>query len=303
MALGGGVSNSVVLVEAEADRFVLKQSLAKLRVEQDWYSDRGRIFRESAALQRLALVLSDAVVPKVLFEDRANFLFAMTAAPAHAQTWKEQLLLGDVREHTAGQIGDILGTIIASTWRDAACEAEFGDQTVFDELRIDPYYRTAALHNPDIAPSLHQLIAESSKRRVSLVHGDWSPKNFLVAEGRVIVIDFEVIHYGDPAFDAAFLLNHLLLKSFYRQEWKARYRSAAMAFWTALQLRLPAEANWFEAETIRHLGALMLARVDGKSPAEYITTDDLKAAVRRFARDLIVDPPRTIESVWHRLLD
>ena len=293
----------MVLVEAGAERFVLKQSLAKLRVEQDWYSDRGRIFRESAALQRLAMVLPDEAVPKVLFEDRANFLFAMAAAPAHARTWKEQLLRGDVSADITGQIGKILGTIIASTWRDRACEAEFGDQTVFDELRLDPYYRTAALRNPDIAESLHQLIAESSKRRVCLVHGDWSPKNFLVADGRVMVIDLEVIHYGDPAFDAAFLLNHLLLKSFYRQQWQSRYRSAAMAFWTALQVRLPAQADWFEAATIRHWGALLLARVDGKSPAEYITTGDLKAAVRRFARDLIVDPPRTIESVWHRLLD
>ena len=118
-----------------------------------------------------------------------------------------------------------------------------------------------------------------------------------------MVIDFEVIHYGDPTFDAAFLLNHLLLKGFYAPEWQPRYRSAAMAFWTALHRHLHAEADWFEAETIRHLGALLLARVDGKSPAEYIASIHLKAMVRRFARELIVNSPRAIEAVWDRLLD
>ena len=130
------MSNTVLLVEAGAERFVLKQSLGKLRVEQDWYSDRGRIFRESAALRRLARVLPNGVVPQVLFEDRDNYLFAMTAAPPQSQTWKEQLLRGNVSEAIAEQIGDILGAIIASTWRDSACEAEFGDQRVFDELRF-----------------------------------------------------------------------------------------------------------------------------------------------------------------------
>ncbi len=297
------MSNTVLLVEAGAERFVLKQSLGKLRVEQDWYSDRSRIFRESAALRRLARVLPDGAVPQVLFEDRDNYLFAMTAAPSYSHTWKEQLLHGDVSENIAMKIGEILGAIIASTWRDRACEAEFGDQTVFDELRIDPYYRTAALRNPDLAQQFSELIARSSEGRVCLVHGDWSPKNFLVADDRVMVIDFEVIHYGDPSYDAAFLLNHLLLKSFYREQWRPRYRSAASSFWSALQQRLPAEVDWFELATIQHLGALLLARVDGKSPAEYIATDDLKTTVRRFARDLIVNPPHTIESVWQRLLD
>jgi 5-methylthioribose kinase len=291
------------MVESGTERFVLKQSLGKLRVEQDWYSDRARIFRESAALRRLGKFLPEGVVPQILFEDRDNLFFAMTAAPIHAQTWKEQLLRGDISDDIAKQIGAILGTIIASTWRDPACEAEFGDQTVFDELRIDPYYRTTALQHPDLAGHIRELIAQSGQRRVSLVHGDWSPKNFLVADGRVMVIDFEVIHYGDPAFDAAFLLNHLLLKSFYRREWQPRYRSAAFSFWHALQRHVPAEADWFEPAVIRHLGALLLARVDGKSPAEYITDDNLKESIRRFARELIVSPPDRIEPVWERLLD
>lgn len=298
--LGGGVSNTVLLIEASGERFILKQSLAKLRVEQEWYSDRSRIFRESSALQKLDTMLPPGTVPEVLFEDRENFLFAMTAAPPEAETWKAQLLRGLVNADVAAQAGSILGKMIAASWQTPGFQAEFGDQTVFNELRIDPYYRTTARRHPDLARHFAELIAESDRRRISLVHGDWSPKNFLVSERGVMAIDFEVIHYGDPSFDAAFLLNHLLLKSFYRPQWHALYETAAASFWSTLRHCLPKEAGWFEGATIRHLGALMLARVDGKSPAEYIREEALKQNVRRFARALILDRPASIEGVWSR---
>src|SRR5437868_13879536 len=115
--LGGGVSNTVLLIEASGERFILKQSLAKLRVQDDWYSDRARIFRESSALQKLATMLPPGTVPEVLFEDRDNFLFGMTAAPPEAETWKAQLLRGLVSEHVAKQAGSILGKMIAASWQ------------------------------------------------------------------------------------------------------------------------------------------------------------------------------------------
>ena len=51
--------------------------------------------------------------------------------------------------------------------------------------------------------------------RSVLVHGDFSPKNLLVSGDRLVIIDCEVAWYGDPAFDLAFLLNHLCLKALY----------------------------------------------------------------------------------------
>jgi hypothetical protein len=114
------------------------------------------------------------------------------------------------------------------------------------------------------------------------------------------VIDFEVVHYGDPSFDAAFLLNHLLLKSIHRPEWSGRYAAAAASFWTTLIAALPAGTDWFETSTIAHLGCLHLARVDGKSPAEYIESEPAKERVRRVARSLIVDPPATIAQAFER---
>jgi 5-methylthioribose kinase len=299
--LGGGVSNTVLLVEtATAGRFVLKQALGKLRVEQEWLSDRERIFRESTALCKLTPLLPAGSLPEVLFEDRQNFIFAMSAAPAAAACWKDLLLGGEIRVDTARQVGARLAEIARATWREAEWESEFGDQRIFDQLRIDPYYRAAARRHPDLAPLAMRLIERSGARRVSLTHGDWSPKNFLVHDGGVMAIDFEVIHYGDPTFDAAFLLNHLLLKSFYRPEWAARYQAAAEGFWRTFVSGVPRE-DWIEPATLEHLGWLMLARVDGKSPAEYLRDPALVERVRNFARELIAAPAPSVAEVFQRL--
>jgi 5-methylthioribose kinase len=295
--LGGGVSNTVLLVESDAGRFVLKQALGKLRVEQEWLSDRDRIFRESAALRKLAPLLPAGSLPAVLFEDRENFIFAMSAAASGSVCWKDLLLAGEILPATADRVGTLLAAIVSATWRGAGWESEFGCQTIFDQLRIDPYYRTAARRNPDIEPQAARLIEESAARRVSLTHGDWSPKNFLVDGSDVMAIDFEVVHYGDPSFDSAFLLNHLLLKSFYRPQWAEAYGAAAARFWNAFRVGVPPE-DWIEPATLDHLGWLMLARVDGKSPAEYLRDPALVDRVRRFARQLIVSPPASVVEVF-----
>jgi 5-methylthioribose kinase len=298
--LGGGVSNTVLLVDLDGLRLVLKQSLHKLRVEQDWFSDPDRIFRESAALIRLAPHLPPDSLPEVFFEDRVNRVFAMTAAPPEAETWKALLMRGEVSPEIAATIGRMLAAIWRATWRDAGWEAEFGDQTVFRELRLDPYYRATALRHPDLAGRIENLMQESAARRLALVHGDWSPKNFLVFERSVMAIDFEVIHFGDPSFDTAFLINHLALKSFLQPAHRAAYQAAAACFFDAARQGLPADSTWLEPATLAHLGALMLARVDGKSPVEYLDSG-LQARVRAFARDLILRPPVTIEEVFLHL--
>ena len=299
--LGGGVSNVVLLVESDEKRFILKQALGKLRVEDDWFSDPSRIFRESAALAWAAPRLPEGSVPAILFEDRENFLFAMTAAPAQAETWKSLLLKGEFDARTAEHVARMLAAMASASWRDAESERLFGDQTVFDELRLDPYYRTTAARHPDLAPQFDRLMCESSARRVSVVHGDWSPKNFLVSGNTVTAIDFEVVHFGDPAFDTAFLLNHLLLKSFYKPQWGRELARLALRFWEVYRAGIPADCDWMEAATLAHLGCLLLARIDGKSPAEYITSPSLRDHIRTFARNLILAPPARVADVFEKV--
>lgn len=298
-SLGGGISNAVILVEANATRLVLKQALGKLRVEADWFASRDRIAIEAAALRAIDTWMPGSV-PRVVDEDPANYIMAMECAPASAVPWKTQLMAGDISLDTAAAAGALLADIHTHSAEDALCRSEFASIEAFDALRTDAYYRTVARVHPDLQPHIQGLIDRMLARRSALVHGDYSPKNLLVDGSRLMLIDCEACHWGDPGFDTAFCLNHLLLKAQYRPEWATRFLDAARAFWEAYR-RIPAAALADDAQTIDHLGPMMLARIDGKSPVEYIREENLRQQVRTLARELILDPPATIAETCERV--
>jgi hypothetical protein len=303
--LGGGVSNNVILAEiprfAEAPplRLIIKQSLGRLRVESEWLSDRERIFREAAAMRWLDGRVRGGRIPRVRLEDRGEFAIAMESAPEGAEMWKARLFRGDLDSDTARAAGTLLGSIVSASWNNADARSAFGDQTVFDQLRIDPYYRFTARRHPERAGYFHDLIDRSSHRRVCIVHGDWSPKNLLVAASELWAIDWEVIHFGDPSFDAGFLLNHLLLKSIAMPEHSEGFAALARTFYDALSAELPRGAQWIPEAALEHVPALLLARVDGKSPAEYLNAEMAERA-RNIAVSLMRDSAGSPEKLFTR---
>lgn len=301
-ALGGGVSNLVYLAEAPGVRCVLKQALEKLRVEADWYCTRDRIHRECDAIRALGELLPRGAVPALYFEDRENHIACMEAAQAESLPWKQLLFEGTIRTETAARVGQFHGAWLRGGAANDGLERTFSDLSVFDGLRLDPYYRTTARRHPDLARHFDSLIRDATTRRVALVHGDLSPKNFLVGADQVMLIDFEVAHWGDPSFDMAFLLNHFLLKMFVRPQYAERYRALAVAYRDALAETAGAAFAWMESAAMRHLAGLLLARIDGKSPAEYITNDELKERVRMAAKRLFEAAPERVEDAYAEAL-
>jgi len=271
-------------------------------VREEWLSRRERIYRECAALRAVAPVLPAGAVPYIVFEDRDNFAFAMEAAPAEAHPWKTELLAGEVREELAQEAGRLLGAWIRESAHRPEWQTEFGDLTVFGELRVDPYYRSTAARHPALHERFASLINECLERRVSLVHGDFSPKNLLVRGSSLMVIDWEVAHWGDPSFDAAFLTNHLLLKAAVVPAAARALSVAAGTFWRALGDETGGGYEWLEPAAMRHLGCLLLARVDGKSPAEYLQDEELKGRLRAAATHLIMQPPGSAAEAFERVL-
>jgi 5-methylthioribose kinase len=291
-ALGWGVSNIVMRVEvAGQGPIVLKQSRIQLRTHMLWVSRLDRIWIETAALKRLTRVLPAGVVPEILWEDRENYLFAMSCLPDDAAVWKAQLLAGDVDPDVAQRAGDILGTIHADAGGPASDWGPLAETTVFDQLRLDPFYRTVAHAHPDLAPRLEALVAESlDPPERTFVHADFSPKNLLVHAPRagrargLSVVDFETAHAGDPAFDLGFFTSHLLLKALRASPaGHGPYLGLIERFWDAYLERTG--LNRASARVRRgttHAAACALARVDGKSPVDYLD-EPRRAAVRRFA--------------------
>ena len=308
--LAGGVSNEVLLVTlpARGERFVLKQARGRLRVEQEWLCPVERIWREVEVLRICGELLASseeqnaAAVPQVLWEEKGNYLYAMTAAPGGNRTWKAILLSAELSESEAiARIcGSLLGQLHAASWQDAAIARRLDDRTYFEQLRLDPYYRQAARVHPDLRPELEGLIDSVWQHRRCLIHGDFSPKNLLISPGEVLLIDFEVGHFGDPAFDLGFFLTHLVLKGIWAGERRDEYLTLITQFWetyrTRLELRVAfAEVADLEQRMLRNLAGCLLARVDGKSRVEYLSLP-AQDKVRSIARRWLVKPPQTLRA-------
>ena len=288
VALTGGVSNITIRIETPNRDYVLKQALAKLRVQMDWYCDVRRIYVETDCMRLLGRLVGTDLIPEIFFEDRENYLYLMASAPVDAVTWKQQLLTREVRIETAERLGKLLGDIHQRTHaQQAQIAQQFNNDAFFVQLRVDPYYNTIAERHEDVAADVSHLAGEMLRNKRCLVHGDFSPKNILVHGDDLLLIDFEVAHHGDPVFDLAFFLTHLRLKAFHMPNCRERLYAAIRRFWEAYTDTVNfLSIDTLEPRFVRHWGCILLARLDGKSPVEYLQPE-VKTVVRPYAKRLI----------------
>ena len=289
--LTGGVSSDIWRVELRSGPVCVKRALPKLRVQQDWFAPVERNAYEAAWMRRAAAVVPEAV-PELLGQDAKAGVLVMTYLdPARHALWKAELRDGRAEPEVARAVGERLVRIHAATADDPEVAAEFATDGIFHDIRLEPYLLATATRHPDLALALHALATTTAAARRCLVHGDVSPKNILLGPEGPVFLDAECAWYGDPAFDLAFCLNHLLLKCMWRPHWQARY----LECYTMLGETYLAGVTWetrveIEARSSHLLAGLLLGRVDGKSPVEYITTEEDRGRVRRVARELLYHP-------------
>lgn len=299
--LVGGVSSVIVRVDSGESTICIKRALPQLRVAAVWHAPVERNQAEVAWIQ-LVSALNNAWVPQVLGQDLATHSFAMQYLPEQDYpVWKGQLRDGQVEGNTAEAVGTRLGRIHAVTANRADLAEAFANQDQFYALRLEPYFVAASQRHPSVAPALMALVDRTHQMRRALVHGDVSPKNILVGPHGPVFLDAECAVYGDPAFDLAFCLNHLLLKSV----WRPEYRSQFFLSFTRLTKAHAAHVTWepleqFHGRVAELLAAMLLARVDGKSPVEYLTDPRDQERVRAFAISHLLRPS---PSPSHLLLD
>lgn len=290
--LTGGVSSDIRIVHTLDGSFVVKQALEKLKVKADWRADPARSSVEVRALRTIARLLGPAHAPRVLWVNAANHRFAMELIAPRFGNWKHQLLSGDVNLSTARSAGDLLGLLHTRSSTSATIARLFSNIELFTALRIRPYFERVAQGNPALAAAIANTVDGMLRSRTALVHGDYSPKNLLADGADVVILDCEVAHWGDPRFDIAFCITHLLLKSFRRGAQAMALCDAAMAFLSAYRkVGLPV----LDRHLARQTGCLLLARLEGDSPADYLADLDAQS-VKRLASDLLLHPPRDIEA-------
>jgi len=273
--LGGGVSCDVFAVDLPDRRICVKRALAKLRVEADWRAPAERAEAEVAWI-RLVAGIDSAWVPAILGQDPARHVFAMEFLPF--PVWKSELAEGRIDPSFAAKVGRALARIHA----EPVAAERFANDAQFHALRIEPYLLYTAGRHPDVAPRIRAIAAGVASARIALMHGDVSPKNILCAPHGPVFLDAECACYGDPAFDLAFCLNHLLLKAV----WHRKDADALFEAFAVLKNAYSPDAD-LDCRAAALLSAFLLARIDGKSPVEYLTDEREKGFVRARAKEFL----------------
>ena len=291
--LAGGVSSDIVRIRLRDGRdFCAKRALSQLKVATEWKAPLERNHYEVAWLRRAGEIVPGAV-PRVLAENREHGVALLEYLPAEDYLlWKTELLAGRADPRVPVAVARALGRIHVATLEDATIAAEFPTDHLIDALRLDPYLRFTASRHPDLAARILAVLEATAATKLALVHGDISPKNILVSkrDGHPVLLDAECAWYGDPAFDAAFCLNHLLLKSVHMPALASELLRQAHEFAAAWLEHFPAALqSGLDRRVAALLPCLMLARVDGKSPVEYLT-EDSRQRVRELSMSLIATP-------------
>jgi 5-methylthioribose kinase len=298
--LTGGVSSDLWRVDLPTGTICVKGALAQLKVAHDWRAPTSRNGVEHDWLA-FAAAHCPSQVPQLIAHDRRAGLFAMEfLAPEHYPVWKAQLLDGHVDIAAARQVGDLVGRLHAASTTEPDCAVRFATDANFDALRIEPYLHTTAVAHPDLRARLIELAGTTACTHLALVHGDVSPKNILLGPDGPVLLDAECAWFGDPAFDIAFCLNHLLIKSVKLPGHAAELRAAARALADGYIRHIDWEPpQVFEARVVALLPALALARVDGASPVEYLGPDQ-RRDLRSIGRALLRNPATTLDDLFDR---
>ncbi|MGE0221931.1 MAG: phosphotransferase family protein [Acetobacteraceae bacterium] len=304
--LTGGVSSDIWRIDLASGPVCIKRALAKLRVAADWRAPVERNLYEARWMQRANAAVPGSA-PALLGQDRVSGALAMAFLPADKHPlWKTQLRDGHADPAFSAKVANALARIHATTAADPAVAADFPTDAIFYDIRLEPYLVATGRAHPDLAARFDALVHTTQANKRALVHGDVSPKNILCGPAGPVFLDAECAWWGDPAFDLAFCLNHLLLKCL----WTPSARDGFLACFDALAASYRAGVTWeapdvLEARAAALVPGLFLARVDGKSPVEYITNDADRNRVRRVARPLLTDPPdrlAVVRQAWTREL-
>jgi len=296
--LTGGVSSDIWCIETESGLVCAKRALSKLRVAADWHAPVERNLYEARWLQ-VAHMASAGCAPELLGQHAELGVLVMRyLPPSDFRLWKKELHAGRVEASTANELGLILASIHSYAANRPELAQEFPTEKIFFEIRLAPYLISTAERHPILASALHALVDQTQQNAKTLVHGDVSPKNILLGKNGPVLLDAECATWSDPAFDLAFCLNHLLLKCLWTPSSTSDFlHSFGVLAQTYLQGVDWEQPQALEARAARLLPGLLLARVDGKSPVEYITQEQQKDIVRRIASALLLNPPSKLQHI------
>ena len=298
--LTGGVSSDIWCIETEKGFVCAKRALSKLRVAADWYAPVERNLFEARWLQVAHQALAGCAPELLGQHPELGVLVMQYLDPIHYRLWKQELHAGNADVHAAKTMGQVLSKIHSYAARNSQLAREFPTDKIFFEIRLAPYLLATAERHPKLAHALEELVLQTQNNAKTLVHGDVSPKNIMLGPQGPVLLDAECATWSDPAFDLAFCLNHLLLKCLWTpsslSDFLHCFEVLANSYLSSVDWELPTD---LEARAARLLPGLLLARVDGKSPVEYVTEEHQRDHIRRVASALLIKPASYLKEIAH----
>ena len=283
----GGVSGSVAFVYAGKKPMIVKQALAQLKVKETWLCDPNRMNIEQES-NRIYHDIMPTCTPEVYFYDSDNYIYCREAVPENCTMWKEDLMSGLLDYECARKVIEALLLVHEKCSINEKIKETFASKDIFYNLRISPYIEFVLKKYPELTDHAKPLVSALMDSEITLIHGDFSPKNIMINGREISILDFEVAHFGHPMFDLAFFCNHFILKAIKHKQWSDSFLNM-LTYMMDIYFNGISYMDKVELETqfVKLLSLMMLARVDGKSPVEYLTEDSDKEFVRKCAFSMI----------------
>ncbi len=300
-----------VCCHPEGGSWVVKQARPALERFPEYRVSTERLLFEARYLETArAFDAAGVLVGVVWFDPDARVLILedLVACPRLSSVLAGgQAGLPRARE-CARALGAFLGAVHAGT-RDPGLSERFANQEMQglhgDHIFVLPFRENDFPLSPALADrarrtrgdrSLVKTIDAAHARYLepvgALVHGDVQPDNVLVGERGPKLLDAEIAHVGDPAFDVGTLLAHLLLPSLAAGE-PGLAATCLDSAWSAYTESHGSQALAGFAQVARYAGIELLRRTLGAARVEAVARDEAGLAVVAAGIRLVTTPPES----------
>jgi len=310
---GDGNINWVRRVRSHSGRtVVVKHARPTLERFPQYRTSTKRIVFEHRYYEIARACDESRVCPSILYFDEARRLLVLKDL-CDAERLDAVLLRGGDVDAALLELAAFLGRVHRSTWGDAGLAERFDNGAIQrlhgDHIFALPYEENDFPLPPDVAAHarraradgvLREIAATAYRRylepRGALVHGDAQPGNILLAARGPTLLDAEIAHVGDPAFDLGTLLAHVWLA---RLAGRPATPAAGQAgsIWTAYRAALGGASRVRFDDVARYAGLEMMRRTIGAARVAAVESTAASLRAIDVADRLVRNPPRSTQGI------
>lgn len=290
--------------------YVIKQARPALERFPQYQAPTERIVCEARYLEIAAAWDADGVLPQVLAFDAPNRVLVLEDLGA-AERLDAALERGTEPSAALVSLAAFLGRVHRGTRGDESLVPRFANASMQrlhgDHIFALPFSENDFVLPPRTAARAAELRGDAQLRRTAasayaryleprgaLVHGDVQAGNILLPGDGVKLLDAEIAHVGDPAFDLGMLLAHRLLPAAALGE-SQRAGPTLAACWEAYRAAHGEAGLPALADALRYAGLELLRRTIGAARVSAVTSDEAGLRVIEAGLSLVRAP--SLESV------